>query len=423
MRILFIAQYFPPEMGALAARASELARHWTLAGHQVTVLTGFPNYPSGVVPPEYRGKMRRLIHQEQIDGYRVVRTWLAALPNRRSSYRILGYVTFFLSACLTGTFLRQPDVIIASSPPLLVGLAGWWLGLMKRRPFVLEVRDLWPDSITASGVSSQESVMIRGLRALSGFLYRASDHLVVVTPAFKDEIRTGWDIPADEISIVTNGVETDLFSPDGDPSQAKVRWGLGENFVAAYIGNFGWAQRLETVTQAATLLGDRLPDVCFLFAGDGADKDFLAAVAQRNRGTNVRLLPPLPRQDVPALIRAADVCIVPLRNAPVFRTVIPSKMLEFMACGRPVILAVDGQARKLLEQAEAGIFVEPENPQALAEAVERLYRDPLLRDRLGRNGREYVVDHLSRSGTAHDYLRELQHILHERKPNSLQPKP
>ena len=202
MEILYVSPYFPPEMGAPAARVHELSRHWVRAGHKVTVLTGFPNQPTGTVPPEYRGRMRRLVYKEWVDGIHVVRTWLLPLPNRRVHERILNYASFLLSSCLTGTFLHRPDIIIATSPQPLTGLVGWWLGRIKRRPYVFEVRDLWPESLTAVGAGTESALHIRLLRALSNFLYRSCDHVVVVTSAFKETLVTSWNIRAEKISLV-----------------------------------------------------------------------------------------------------------------------------------------------------------------------------------------------------------------------------
>ena len=411
MKILYVSQYFPPEMGAPAARVSELARHWAQADHRVTVLTGFPNHPIGVVPPEYRAKFRRLICREQVDGIHVVRTWLLPFPNRKPHERILNYTSFCLSSCLTGTFLRRPDVIVATSPQLLVGLAGWWLGRIKRAPFVLEVRDLWPESITASGVGSQESVMARSLRALSGFLYRSSDHIVVVTPAFKEDLVNNWNIRPEKISLVENGVETDIFTPDGAADAIGTTLGIQDKFVVSYIGTHGLAHGLSTMLQTAAQLQNTFPDILFLFVGEGADKERLMSLVQDEGLANVRFLPYQPREKIPAFVRASDVCLVLLKKADVFKTVIPTKMLEFMACSRPVILGVDGQARQVLHEAQAGIFIEPEDSAALADAVVQLYCDVELRDTLGCNGRDYITEHLSRKQTAQVYTGVLEEVI------------
>jgi len=411
MKILYISQYFPPEMGAPAARVSELARHWARAGHQVTVLTGFPNHPTGVVLPEYRSKFRHLIYRERIDGIDVLRTWLLPFPNRRAYERLLNYLSFCLSSSVAGSFSHQPDVIIATSPQLFVGLAGWWLGRIKHTPFILEVRDLWPDSITASGIGRQGSMPVRALQALSTFLYRTSDYIVTVTPAFKEDIIAKWNINPEKISVVENGVEAELFSPDGSQDATKQDFGLNGKFVVSYIGTLGLAHGLTTVLEAAGELQNAIPQIIFLLVGEGADKERLVSMAQEQNLANVLFLPQQPREKIPALIRASDICLVPLKKAPVFRTVIPTKMLEFMACARPVILGVEGQARQVLEEAQGGIFIEPENHKALLEALLHLYQDSSVRQILGRNGRNYIVEHLSREQTAKTYIEVLEKVV------------
>ena len=272
----------------------------------------------------------------------------------------------------------------------------------------LEVRDLWPDSITASGMGREADVSIRMLRALSAFLYRSCDHLVVVSPAFKQELVAKWHVRAEKISLVENGVETDLFTPDGIQDSVKSELGLEGKFVVSYIGTLGVAHGLQTVVQAAAQLQSALPDIRFLFVGEGADKDRLTSLVSRLKLTNVRFLLQQPRQKIPSIIRASDVCLVLLKKASVFETVIPTKMLEFMACGRPVILGVDGQARQIIETAQAGVFIEPEDPAALAQAVTQFYLDAGLREALGHNGRQYILENLSRAETAETYIRVLE---------------
>ena len=421
MKILYISQYFPPEMGAPAARVSELARHWVKAGHQVTVLTGFPNHPTGIVPPEYRSKLRRLVCREQKDGIDIVRTWLMPCPNRKAHERLLNYLSFVLSSCITGIFLPRPDVIIATSPQLFVGLTGRWLGWIKRVPFVLEVRDLWPESITASGMGSDADLSIRMLRVLAAFLYRSCNHVVVVTPAFKQELVAKWRLRNDKISLVENGVETDLFTPDVPGDDVKRELGLEGKFVVSYIGTLGLAHGLQAVMQAATELQRTFPDIQFLFVGEGADKDRLTSLVSELNLTNVRFLLQQPRQKIPSIIRASDLCLVLLRKANVFKTVIPTKMLEFMACGRPVILGVDGQARQVIETAQAGVFIEPEDATALTLAVRQLYDDSELRQALGRNGRRHIVDHFSRREMAQVYIGVLQTVIRNGKHESETP--
>jgi len=419
MKILYTSQYYPPEMGAPAARVSELSRHWVKLGHQVSVLTGFPNHPTGVVYPGYRRKLRHLFCYEREDGVKVVRTWLLPLPNRKSHERVLNYSSFCLSSSLRGSFLPKADVVIATSPQLLVGVTGWWLSKVKGIPFVLEIRDLWPESITASGVGGETSMLTRFLSSLSGFLYRACDHLVVVTPAFKKDIISKYRIPPEKISVVENGVEPGLFRPGAGSDEVKSELGIWGKFVVSYIGTMGLAHGLRTMVEAGSMLQRDYPDIQFLLVGEGTDKEALSEMA-RNRGLgNIRFLPKQPREKMPDIIRASEVCLVLLKKAEVFKTVIPTKMLEFMACGRPVILGVDGQARQVMEAAEAGIFVEPEDPNALVRAVTQLYHNADLRRTLGQNGRHFIVKHLSREKTAEQYINVLKEVISKSKRNRI----
>jgi glycosyltransferase involved in cell wall biosynthesis len=410
MKILYVSQYFPPEMGAPAGRVYELSKHWVEAGHHVTVLTGFPNHPTGVVPHNYRRQMRRITTRERIDGIEVVRTWLYPAPNRRPMERMLNYSSFCISACLRGLFLERPDVVIATSPQLLVGLSGWWISRLKRCPLVFEVRDLWPESLLASGIGREDSLLIRSLERLASFLYRRCDRIAVVTEAFKDNLTTRRGLPAEKIDVVENGVETELFSPEKDGAAIRQVNGLDGKFVVSYIGTMGYAHGLDIIIQAACRLKEALPEALFLLVGEGAEKDQLRALAEKERLGNILFLDQQPRQTIPLFINASDVCLVLLRNAELFTTVLPSKMLEFMACGRPVVLGVDGQARKILGQAEAGIYINPGDPEALARAVMDLYRDPTLRSRLGENGRAFICKHYSRKQKALQYLGILEGI-------------
>ena len=406
MKILYVSQYFPPEMGAPAARVSELSRHWVHAGHEVTVLTGFPNHPDGIIKPEFRGRSRRIIFREIIDGISVVRTWLLPFPNRKSYERILNYSSFCVSAGITGSFLDQPDVVIATSPQLLVGLSGWWIAKLKGVPFVLEVRDLWPESLAAVGVGDQNSLLSRVLGRIAAFLYRQANHIVVVTPAFREHLIKNWRVPEEKISVVQNGVETKLFSP-GDGSTLLRDLNLEGKFIASYIGTLGLAHGLQTLVEAAETLQRIEPNVLFLLLGEGADRERIHALAKSRQLGNIRFIPQQPHEKIPDYIAASDVCLVLLKKSDVFETVIPTKMLEFMSCGRPVILGVNGQAREILEQSRSGLYVEPENSGALCEAIRQLQQQDALRGSMGRKGREYVLKNLSRERTAWDYLEVL----------------
>ena len=399
-------------MGAPAARASELARHWAAAGHKVTVLTGFPNHPTGEVPAEWRARWRGLVYREDVDGVRVVRTWLWPLPNRKAHERMRNYASFCISAAMTGMKGARPEVVIGSSPQLLVGLAAWWIAAWKRVPFVFEVRDLWPESLAAVGAGGEDSWLYKLLGAIAGFLYRRATHIVVVTPAFKEHLVRQWNVAADKISLVANGVETEMFAPQTAESDAQTRAELKAEgkFLVCYSGTMGMAHGLDTLLEAAAELRQSAPRVQFVLVGEGADKQRIVDLARERELTNVTFLDQQPREKIPALISASDACLVLLKKTDVFKTVIPTKMLEFMSCGRPVILSVEGQARQIVEEANAGIAIEPENTAALAETIVTLERHPDRGREMGSRGREYIQKKYSRGQTAEDYIAVLEKL-------------
>ena len=398
-------------MGAPAARASELARHWSDAGHQVSILTGFPNHPTGVVPAEWRSRLRRLMYHQKIGQVDVYRTWLWPLPNRKAHERMRNYASFCVSAALRGITIPRPDVIIASSPQLLVGLAGWWLAFTRQIPFVFEVRDLWPESLGAVGVAGERSLLHHALARIAGFLYRRADRIVVVTSAFKDYLIHHWRVPALKIDIVENGVETDLFAPDSVAAAGRRKELNAESrFLVSYIGTLGMAHGLETLLDAAATLQSKAPHVLFLLVGEGSEKERIKSLAQSRGLANVRFLDQQPREKIPSFISASDLCLVLLKKTDVFKTVIPTKMLEYMSCARPVILGVEGQARQILEDAGAGLAIEPENAAAIAAAIIQLDHNRELAKTLGEQGRSYILQNFSRVSTAEKYITVMRDI-------------
>ncbi len=395
-------------MGAPAARAAELSQHWARMGHEVTVLTGFPNHPTGVVPEDWRSRLHGLHYTKTVNGVHVVRTWLWPLPNRKAHERIRNYASFCISAAVSGLALPKPDVIIATSPQLLVALSGWWVAWWKRVPFVFEVRDLWPESLAAVGAGSEGTLLHRTLGAIAGFLYRRADRIVVVTPAFRDHLIRYWNVPAAKISVVENGVETDLFRLDPAAMEVRKQLKLEDRFLICYIGTMGNAHGLETVIAAAEELQTALPRALFLLIGEGAEKERIVQLAAARKLTNIQFLDQQPRERIPAYISAADLCLVMLKKTELFKTVIPTKLLEYMACERPVIVAVDGQARQIVEEAGAGVFVEPENSQDLVRATLELEAERERGRQMGTRGRQYIVNNLSRERTALDYITVLE---------------
>jgi glycosyltransferase involved in cell wall biosynthesis len=403
MKILYVSQYYPPEIGAPAARVSELSRAWARGGDSVTVLTGFPNHPTGKVPPEYRSKLWRLFMSETRDGVLVKRTWLLPLPNRKGWERILNYGSFCISAAMRGLFLAKPDIVIATSPQLLVGLSGLIIAKLKHVPFVFEVRDLWPESLEAVGVSQKGSLLFRVLGKIAGLLYRRSDHIVVVTQAFKEHLQLHWKVPAEKISVVVNGVDEHFFHPQiADPAILR-EFQVEDCFVVGYIGTIGNAHGVETLVETARLLQQSDPGIAILVVGEGADKQKLERLVAESRLENIRIFPGQPRQRIPAIVAASQVCLVLLRKSELFKTVIPTKMLEFMSCGRALAAGLEGESAELIKNADAGICVTPDDATALAEAILLMKNQPKLAQQFGDHGREFIVSRLSRQSTASEY--------------------
>ena len=313
-----------------------------------------------------------------------------------------------VSAAVSGLALPKPDVVIATSPQLLCALSGWWLAFSKRVPFVFEVRDLWPESLAAVGAGSEGTLLHRTLGAIAGFLYRRADRIAVVAPAFKDHLIRYWNVPAAKISIVENGVETGLFRLDPAAIEVRKLLQFENRFLICYIGTMGNAHGLETLIAAAEELQTALPNAMFLLIGEGAEKERIVQLAAARGIANIQFLGQQPRERIPTYVSAADVCLVMLKKTELFKTVIPTKLLEYMACERPVIVAVDGQARQIVEEAGAGVFVEPENSKALVKALLDLAEEPERRRQMGASGRQYIVNKLSREKTAQDYIRVLE---------------
>ena len=407
MRILFLSQYFPPEMGAPAARVSELATAWAKAGQDVTVLTGLPNHPTGVVPPQYRG---RPWFRERHDGFSVVRVWLLAAPNEGFARRSLLFASYLASSVSLGAALTpRPDVLVATSPQLLVGAAGLVLSRLKRVPFVLEVRDLWPRTAVELGALRNRRV-IAALERLERRLYRSARLIAIVSEEFRAHIEAAG-VPPERILFVPNGYDPGgaLAQAAPAPPEARRREGV---MMVAYVGTHGMSQALSSIVRVAERFTSD-PRVRFLFVGAGAEKQRIVDQARASGLTNCTFLDPVPREVVASIYREADVCLVPLRDLPVFATVLPSKLFEIMALGRPVLASVCGRAAQLVQESEAGIAVPPEDVDALVAAIERLRDEPSLRERLGNNGPRFIARSFDRRALAARYLEALRRVVAE----------
>lgn len=378
MHILFLTDNFPPEVNAPASRTFEHCREWVRAGCDVTVITTAPNFPSGKIFPGYRNKIWQA---ETLDGVRVVRVWSYITANSGFLRRTLDYVSFMVAATLAASFIRRVDVVVATSPHFFTAIGGFLVGGLKRCPWVFELRDLWPESIKAVG-AMKDGFALRTLVRIEEFLYRRADAIVCVTHSFRSHLVARGVEPA-KISVVTNGVELEHFSPRAKPAALTGRYGLDDRFVVGYVGTHGMAHGLETlISAAATFTSD--PQIKFILIGDGAEKARLVALAVGM--DNIVFIDSVPKDQVADHWALLDVSIIHLKRNDLFKTVIPSKIFESMAMGLPIILGVEGESADLIATEDVGVLVEPENPEALAAAIRKLARDHAMRAAMAERG-------------------------------------
>ncbi len=372
MHILFLSDNFPPEVNAPASRTFEHCREWAKAGHRVTVITCAPNFPKGKVLDGYRN---RPWQRETMDGVEVVRVWTYITANEGVFRRTLDYVSFMLTAVAASVFVRNVDVVVATSPQFFAACAGWAVGALKRRPFVFELRDLWPESIRAVGAMRNETIL-QALERLELFLYRRAAAIVTVTEAFRDNLVLRG-IDAGKITVVTNGADLSRFEPRPKDADLEQRLGLEGRFVAGYVGTHGMAHGLETLLDAAAALRAEPDgaDIRFVLLGDGAEKRRLQEKAAAESLDNVIFIDTVPKGEVVRYWSLLDASIIHLRRMELFKTVIPSKLFEGMAMGIPVLHGVAGESAEIVRREGVGVVFEPEDWAGLTSALLRLRSD------------------------------------------------
>lgn len=404
MRILFLSDNFPPEGNAPAARLFEHATRWVRAGHQVTVITCAPNFPEGKLFSGYRNAWRQV---EMVEGIRVVRVKTYITANEGFLRRTLDYLSFMVTGFFFGLFEKRPDVVVATSPQFFCAVAGWLLSVFKRRPFVFELRDLWPASITAVG-AMRKNFALRMMEGLEIFLYRRAAAVVSVTESFREDL-AARGIPREKVHVVLNGVDLDRYEPQARDEALAKEFDLEGKFTVGYLGTHGMAHALPKVLEAASLLSHR-KDIAFFFAGSGAERGTVERLVAERGLANVRLIPRQPKERMPALWSVSDLALVPLRDNPVFATVIPSKIFEAMGMGVPILMSLpEGEATGIVRRTGSGVCVPPEDPETLARAIESLADDPAAMIRLRQTSRA-AAPAFSRESLAQDLIRILQSL-------------
>ena len=403
MKIVYYSHYFTPEIGAPSARIYDFARQWLAMGHAAAVVTCFPNHPAGKLYPGYRSGLRMT---ENLDGIEVHRHWTYITPNKGFVKKTLGHVSYLPSAMLlSNPRIAAPDVAIGSSPTFFAAMAAANLASRRGIPFVMEVRDLWPAIFVDLGVVRHRSV-IRLLERWELSLYRKASKVVTVTDTFRANL-IGRGVPAGKVHTIFNGADTDFWQPSPGGEALRRSLDLAGKWVVLYAGAHGISQALGKLLDSASMLRDE-GDIRFLFVGDGAEKDMLTRRAQELRLENVRFLEPAGKAQMRDYYSLADVCLVPLRNIPLFDAFIPSKMFEIMAMGRPIVGALRGEAAEILRRSGGAVVVEPEDSGAIAGAIRSLARDREKAGAMGREARRFVEASHSRRALAAEYALVLE---------------
>jgi glycosyltransferase involved in cell wall biosynthesis len=403
MKILVFHQYYLMPGQAGGSRFNEMARFWTEAGHRVKVIAGTVDYTNGAKAEPYRG---RWLVKEDDNGVAVWRCYVPETYGASYSGRMWAFFAFMFSATAAVLRCTRPDVIVATSPPLTIALPAVFAARLRwgRVPWVFEVRDLWPESAVTTGVLARKSPLTSLLYAVERWAYRSADRINVLTPAFEQDIVRRGLAPTSKISMIPNGADLDNFSCGPLHNDVRREFAWGDRFVVLYAGVHGRANAVGQLVDAAELLRDR-PDILIATVGDGNERARAEADARARNLNNIVFLGAQPKERMPEFVNAANAGAAVLQDNPTFRTVYPNKVFDYMACARPILLGIDGIARTLVcDQAQAGIFVEPENAACIAEGIRLLADNPVLCADMGARGRSWVETNAGRRTLANRYL-------------------
>jgi glycosyltransferase involved in cell wall biosynthesis len=411
MKILLIHQYFatPSEMGG--TRHYELAQHLIRAGHEVTIVASDTSYSTGkrVV------NRTRLVTEQRLDGIRLLRAYSYPSLHRSFPWRVFALVVFMVTSAWAGLRAGKVDVVMSTSPPIFQPLAAWLISVLRWKPFLLEIRDLWPEFAIDIGVL-RNKLLIALSRGLESFLYARATHILVNSPAYRDYIIARGIAPA-KVSLVANGVDPAMFDPALDGAAVREEFKLQGRFVATDAGALGLGNDLGTILRAAVELRDD-PQIKIVFVGDGKERAALESQAAELRLGNVVFAGSRPKNMMKHFLAASDCCLATLQDIVMFRTTYPNKVFDYMAAGRPTVLAIDGVIRQVIEQAGGGVFVSPGNPPALAAAIRALKADPPAARAMGDRARTYGVEHFIRHAQARQFQELLEGLAAHRQPTT-----
>jgi len=404
MKILLLNQSFvsPDEPGH--TRHFEMAQYLRGCGHELVIIGSDSNYQTGLRTAERKG----LYVEQVIDGVRVLRAYSAQTLHRSYFWRFISFFSFMFSSVWAALQVKDADLIMGTTPPIFQAVSAWFVAFVRRKPFLLEVRDLWPEFAIGMGVI-KNPVLITIAHSLEKFLYARATHILVNSPAYRDYI-LGKGVPEKKITFIPYGTDINMFNPNTDGSSIRENLGLKDKFLVLYAGAMGQAHDLYTVLRAAERVNDEA-HIHFVFFGDGKERANLEAEAQRLGLKHVLFAGTYPKKQMPSVIASSDVCLAILQNIPMFRTTYPNKVFDYMAAARPTVLVIDGVIREVIESSDGGVFVKPGNDELLAKTILELSKDPGRVKQMGENARAYLVKNLDRREKMDETLQLLKSLV------------
>lgn len=403
MNILYISQYYPPEMGAPSTRVSELSRYWVKMGHNVTVITGMPNHPNGIIHPTYKWEYFK---EEEHLGIRVLRVFLYVAPNKGVVKRIISFLSFMITSLIVGVLMKTPDIIVATSPQLFVGFSGLVIAKIKRRPFVFEVRDIWPQSAVELKMLKNHTI-ISLMEKLEKLLYEKAQAIIVVVESMKEKI-IKKSAKKDHIYFIPNGVDTERFEIVKRPSVLHLRQTYKDRFLIGFIGTIGINHNLSTILDAAIRLKDT--PIHFIIVGEGADKNNIVKYKNEHNITNVAIYDKIDLQEVPYVLGELDAGIINQQNTVLAKHTLPAKMYEIFASGKPILAGIDGIGKDIILDNRIGYVFEPDQVEGLAAQARRLMDNPAECADMGKRAKEFVFSKFNRSIQAEEYYNILKKL-------------
>tara|TARA_Y100000741_G_scaffold364661_1_gene356442 strand:+ start:749 stop:1966 length:1218 start_codon:yes stop_codon:yes gene_type:complete len=405
MKILFLTDNFYPENNAPAKRVLEHCKQWYNIGHEVTIITGAPNFPKGKV---FKGYKNKIYQKENVKGITVKRVWTFIAENKGFFLRIMDYLSYMFSSFICGIFTKKNDVIIATSPQFFTLISGYLISVFKRTPLVLEIRDLWPESIVAVGAIKEDSNIIRFLKKIAKFLYKKSDLIICVTNSFKNDL-VNMGIDKSKIKVVENGFDLNkTLNPTISINEVEAIYKIKKNnFIISFIGTVGMAHGLNIILDSSK----KLKDVVFLVVGEGAEKKSLIEKTRIGKIKNIKFIDNISWQEIVNINQVIDLHLVHLKKDKEFKKVIPSKIFESMALKKPILMGVEGESRIILNKANCSLNIIPEDPESLVSVVNEIKDNKLELAKMGKNGYEFLINHFSRKELSKKMINYIEAIL------------